>query len=138
MARRYMTAMAPLLMAAATAGSAIAARPSTDPGKAAFQRFNGGPSLSPFPASESAERPKPKAEDEKPRKATETDAAIKAQEESNLLRRLSVCDRIKQIALETSDAKLEAHAMRLEERATEVYKQRVANLGGRRIDGGAK
>jgi hypothetical protein len=97
-----------------------------DPGRVGFQRFSGGPPLSPIPPAP-PEKPKAKGPDPD-QQANETAAAMRAQEEMNLLRRLAVCDRIKQVALETGNSQLESQAIRLEERATEVYKQRMARL----------
>jgi hypothetical protein len=97
-----------------------------DQGRTAFQRFSGGPPLSPLPPTP-PEKPKPRQANE-PNKASETAAALRAQEEMNLLRRLAACDRLKQIALESGNSELESQAIRLEERATEVYKLRTANL----------
>jgi len=120
------------------AGLAVGA--DNDPGKTAFQRFNGGPPVNPL-ASAPAERPKakPPVEEKKP---TDTTAALRAQEEANLLRRMAVCDRVQEIALANGDSKLEADAIRLSERAAEVYKQRTANLPSRKpaekLAGGAK
>ena len=59
------------------------------------------------------------------RKARDTAAAHRAQEEANLLRRLAVCDRVKQIALELGDSRLETEAIRMEQKALEVYRQRT-------------
>src|SRR5437868_3031295 len=78
-----------------------------DPGRAAFQRFSGGPAISPLPTP--AEKPKPKPVAEAP-KPSDLAAALRAQEEATLLRRINACDRIKQIALEIGDPKLEAQA----------------------------
>jgi hypothetical protein len=73
------------------------------------------------------EKPKPKPADAE-KKAGETAAAMRAQEEANLLRRLAVCDRLKQLALELGDSGLEEEAMRLEQKATEVYRKRTQHL----------
>lgn len=102
----------------------LAAPVKNDPGLSAFNRFNGGPPTAPVVTPEKP-RTRP-SEIEK--KAVETAAAQRAQEEANLLRRLAVCDRLKQIALETGDTKLEEEAMRLELKAEEVYRQRTKSL----------
>lgn len=111
--------------AALGATIALAGPGKTDPGLASFQRFNGGPPVGPFAKDEEKPRPRP-SEIEK--KATETVAALKAQEEAKLLRRIAVCDRLKQIALETGDSRLEDEAIRLEQKAEEVYRQRTKSL----------
>src|SRR5262245_9154576 len=87
---------------------AVAASAKVDPGLAAFQRFNGGTPISPLP--QPAEKEKPKKSTEPAKRASETTAALRAQEEANLLRRLAVCDKLKQIALEQGDSKLEEEA----------------------------
>ena len=95
-----------------------------DPGLAAYQKFHSGPpTVPPTPV----EKPKPKAPDAD-FKAQETAAAIRAQEEATFLRRLAVCDRLKQLALEMGDTKMEEEALRLELRAGEVFRERTKNL----------
>lgn len=118
MVRRWTWGLVPLSCAIAC-GTAWA-----DVGRNGYGRFNGGPPTNPAPAEK--ERPKPKPIEKKP---SETAAAFRAQEEANLLRRLAVCDRLKQLALEQGDSAMEQEAIRLEERATEVYRQRTKNLG---------
>lgn len=117
--------------------SALFAAPvKNDPGLSAFNRFNGGPPTAPVVTPE-----KPKTRpSEIEKKAVETAAALRAQEEANLLRRMAVCDRLKQIALETGDAKLEEEAMRLELKAEEVYRQRTKTLADKAAptDGGGR
>lgn len=105
--------------------SAVGIASAQDPGKSGFNRFSGGPPISPIPPS-APEKPKPKQPDPL-QQASDAAAASRAQEEANLLRRLAVCDRIKQIALESGNSQMEAQAIRLEERATDVYKQRLAH-----------
>lgn len=124
MKRHSTIALAGLLM---VAGASLAGGPrNTDPGLNAYQRFQGGPAVSPIPAP----KPTPDKTKAKPiervRRSDETAAALRAQEEADLFRRLAVCDRIKQIALEQGDPKLEDEAIRLEQRAEEVYRQRTA------------
>jgi len=51
-----------------------------------------------------------------------------AREEAAFTRRLAVCDKLKQIAMETNDPKLQHEAELLEERATSVYHQRTDHL----------
>ena len=133
MMRRYLSAIA-LGVLGSTAVFASSGK--NDPGLNAFQRFNGGPPTTPLAEPEKP-RPRP-SEIEK--KATETAAAVRAQEEANLLRRLAVCDRIKQIALEQGDAKLEDEAIRMEQKAEDVYRQRTKNLASKAAasDGGGR
>ena len=110
---------------------AVAASAKADPGLAAYQRFNGGPPTSPLP--QPAEKEKPKKNAEPAKRPSETAAAIRAQEEANLLRRLAVCDKLKQIALEQGDSKLEEEAIRLEQKAEEVYKQRTQQKSAKSV-----
>jgi hypothetical protein len=49
-------------------------------------------------------------------------------EEAAFLRRLAVCDKLKQIAYQTSDEKLQRQAEQLDERVWEVYSARIAHL----------
>src|SRR5580765_1027072 len=107
MMRRYACAVVLFALGSAVA---FAAPGKNDPGLAAFQRFNGGPPTTPVVEPEKA-KPRP-SEIEK--KTAETASARRAQEEANLLRRLAVCDRVKQIALEQGDSKLEDEAIRME------------------------
>lgn len=125
MTRRWIWGLVPLSV------TAFAALPCTaadrgDAGLAAYQRFSSGPPVSPFP-SPPPEKPKPAAVPEE-KKPTDMSAAMRAQEEANLLRRLAVCDRIKQIAMETGDSRLEEQALKAEQRATEVFRVRTANM----------
>ncbi len=56
-------------------------------------------------------------------------AARTLQREKNaLLRRMQVCDRLRQIAFDTSDAELERRANDLEEQARRIYDRRTAHL----------
>jgi hypothetical protein len=55
-------------------------------------------------------------------------------EEAAYLRRLAVCDKLKQIAYQTNDEKLQRQAEQLDERVWEVYSQRIANLPVGRAD----
>jgi hypothetical protein len=118
----------------AGAGTALAGT-KNDPGLAAYQRFQSGPPTA--PPAPAAEKPKLKAPDAD-FKAQETGAAFKAQEEANFLRRLAVCDRLKQLALELGDSKLEEEALRLEQKATEVFKDRTKNLSAAKPTKSAK
>jgi hypothetical protein len=121
---RRATGLAVALLAglglAARAGEPDEARPANlDNG---FRRWNGIP----------PERPKPpvppSAAERAGKKAKETAAALRAQEEANFLRRLAVCDRLRQIALETGDEALEKQADVLQEKAEAVYKQKTSSL----------
>jgi hypothetical protein len=51
-----------------------------------------------------------------------------AKERENYLRRLQVCQRIRDIAQETGNTALEKEADQLEERASTIYQQRAARL----------
>jgi hypothetical protein len=80
--------------------------------------------------------PKKKAEAKKPdppsKPATVVDeaAAERAREEANLIRRLQVSDRLKEVALKYSDNELLRQAEALDERARTAYAQRTAYLRG--------
>ena len=51
-----------------------------------------------------------------------------AKERETYLRRMQVCDRLREIALETGDQTLEKQAELLEDRARTIYQQRSAQL----------
>ena len=91
--------------------------PAIDPGLRSFSRWNGVPPERPKPPERPVvARPRP----------SETKAAQRAQEEANLLRRLAVIDRLRQIALDTGDDPLKKQADQLEEQAQQVYAARLA------------
>ena len=118
-----------LVLATMLAASTARAGNNDDPGRDGFQRFSGGPAVSPLPQAP-PERPKQRQAEDAQR-AMETAAALRAQEEATFLRRIHVCDRLKKIALETGDQKLEAEAFRLEERASEVFKMRTTKISSK-------
>jgi hypothetical protein len=120
-----------VLALAAWLGTAAAAserddeeRP-VDRGNAAYHRWNGGP----------LEKPKPPPPLPSPTKAkaNDTAAAHRAQEEANFLRRLAVCDRLRQLALETGDDSLEKQADDLQQKAESVFKQRTSAMPGGKV-----
>jgi hypothetical protein len=57
-------------------------------------------------------------------------ASERAREEAILMRRLEVCDKLKEIALRTNDGELFRRAEVLDERARTTYAQRTSYLGG--------
>jgi hypothetical protein len=57
-------------------------------------------------------------------------AAERSRQEAALLRRLQVCDKLKEIAIRTNDYELLRRAEELEERAQACYVQRTARLQG--------
>jgi hypothetical protein len=62
--------------------------------------------------------------------AVETAAAARQREMQTLLRRLNVCDRLREIALETNDPELGRRAEELDARAWQVYTQRTGGQPG--------
>jgi hypothetical protein len=101
------------------------------------------PRSRPAPEPESKKEPKKEPKKSEPDKdkavkkgdapaprPTKVDEAVneRAREEANLLRRLRAVDRLKEIAFETHDDKLERLAEQLEERAQTTYSQRIAHL----------
>lgn len=54
--------------------------------------------------------------------------AARAREEAILFRRLAVCNKLMEIALQTNDKQLQGQAEQLDERAWAIYNQRTANL----------
>jgi hypothetical protein len=126
---------AALLIGLATAGAALAGS-KDDAAKPAdtgwFSGWFGGKPAEP-PAKK---KDKPEPKEPAPVKPTPDRRAARNHEEAVLLRRLAVCDKLKQVALQTGDGELDRQADQLDARAWEVYNQRVANLpGGRPEDG---
>jgi len=62
-------------------------------------------------------------------RASDTAAALRAQEEANFLRRMAVCDKLQRMANETGDESLEKQALVLQQKAESVYKERTAATG---------
>jgi hypothetical protein len=94
------------------------------------------------PAEKKPAPPPPKAATAKPAKiakqptVVDTAAAERAQEQATLLRRLDVCDRLMQIAVDMKDEELQRQIEQLEERARIAYAQRTAYLpaGGAHLE----
>jgi hypothetical protein len=85
------------------------------------------------PADKKPAANKPKATDEKqaekkPVSAPEGAVAVRAKEEAAWIRRLQVCDRLKNLANQNNDDELYRQAEELEQRAWAVYLQRTAHL----------
>ena len=123
---RYRVLGMTLLLASLAAAVQAAERPLITPSpfdgsqNAAFRRWGGvsvnRPKAPPPPATPAAKT-----------QAIDTAAAVRAQEEANFLRRLAVCDRLRQLALETGDETLERKADALQEKSETVYKKRTAD-----------
>jgi len=92
-----------------------------------FRRWNAIPPERPKPPMS------PSAAERAERRAKESAAALRAQEEANFLRRIAACDRLKLIALETHNEELEKQADRLQEQAQMVYKQKISRLPGAKL-----
>jgi hypothetical protein len=97
-----------------------------DRGAAGFARWNAGhieppkaPPVSPQVAAAKA-------------RERDTAAAVRAQEEANLLRRLAACDRLRELAVQTGDESLEKLADELEKKADTVFKARTMVAAGGR------
>ena len=91
------------------------------------------------PAPVKKPQPKPKKTASAAKKAPQTvkptpvvneAAGDRAREEAALMRRLEVCDKLKEIALRTNDGELFRRAEVLDERARTTYAQRTSYLGG--------
>jgi len=126
--RAYALTAAVLLGLGGLARAADPADARTTPGlDSGFRRWNGLP----------PERPKspvtPTAAERAERRAKESAAALRAQEEANFLRRIAACDRLKMIALETQNEELEKQADRLQQQAEMVYRQKLSRLPGARL-----
>jgi hypothetical protein len=79
------------------------------------------------PKQQTARKP---AENPKPKNPAHEAASERAREEAILMRRLEVCDKLKEIALRTNDGELFRRAEVLDERARTTYAQRTSYLGG--------
>ncbi|HEV3447442.1 MAG TPA: hypothetical protein VG099_22565 [Gemmataceae bacterium] len=79
------------------------------------------------PKQQTAHKP---AENPKPKNPAHEAASERAREEAILMRRLEVCDKLKEIALRTNDGELFRRAEVLDERARTTYAQRTSYLGG--------
>jgi hypothetical protein len=118
-----------LLIGLGTAGAALAGPKDDDAAKPSdggwFSGWFGGK-----PAEPAKKKDKPDPKDAAPVKPAPDRRAARNREEAVLLRRLAVCDKLKQVALQNGDAELERQADQLDARAWEVYNQRIANLPG--------
>ena len=111
-------------------GTAAAAEPDEalpagfDRGAAAFARWNAGHPEAPKPPPVSPQVAAAKARER------DTAAALRAQEEANLLRRLAACDRLREMAVQNGDERLEQLADELEKKAGSVFTARTTVLAG--------
>jgi hypothetical protein len=71
---------------------------------------------------------KAKAQTDAAKAAAANTAKAKAREDAKLLRRLAVCDQLRLIASKTNDDTLARHADELDQRARDIYSQRIARL----------
>lgn len=111
-------AWAALLPLAERAGAADTPSAEAKPGW--FQRMAG-------PAPKPVTPPKPLPH------PAEVAATQQSQEMASYLRRAAVCDRIRQIAMESGDDALMKQADALDKQAFNVYQQRVSNLPCSRV-----
>jgi hypothetical protein len=119
-----------LALLAVLGGTAAAADPDEslpanfDRGAAGFAKWNGGHPEPPKPPPVPPQVAAAKARER------DTAAALRAQEEANLLRRLAVCDKLRELAVQTGDESLEQMADELEKKADTVYRARTTSLVG--------
>ncbi len=78
--------------------------------------------------AEKDQAPKPAARPIVQQQGT-TDPGFAAREQSNVLRRQQVCDRLRALARELNDPQLDAQAQLLEQRSWFIYEQRTARPG---------
>jgi hypothetical protein len=88
-----------------------------------------------FGSSNKPEEKKPakkdtaKADKDKPEKpVAENPVAVRAREEAALMRRIQVCDRLKNLANQINDDELYRRAEELDQKAWAVYQQRTSHL----------
>src|SRR5262245_24950438 len=60
-------------------------------------------------------------------------AAVRAGAETELMRRLAVCDQLRQIAYENNDTNLDGRVFDLEEKSWELYRRKTAHLPCNRL-----
>jgi hypothetical protein len=96
--------------------------PAKGPGPWYSRIFGGG-----TPAAKKA--PDVKKEDAKPLPPGAV-SALKAQAHADYMRRLEVCDKLREIGFESSDDELRRKADQLEQRAFDAYVQQMNRLGG--------
>jgi hypothetical protein len=78
---------------------------------------------------DTANTEKDKADKDKPKKpAAENPVAIRAREEAALMRRIQVCDRLKNLANQMNDDELYRRAEELDQKSWAVYQQRTSHL----------
>jgi hypothetical protein len=135
-----------VLVALGAAAVSWAGEPDEDDARPAAKQnswFGGWFGSKPKPAATPAKGDKAKSDktDAKGKDATargaavvDTAAAVRAREEAAYLRRLEVCDRIREIAESTNDEKLYSLATELSQRVWDVYTQRTAHLPSGRGD----
>jgi hypothetical protein len=131
----HLRAWGVLALLAILGGTAAAADPDEsvpanyDRGAAAFTRWNAGRVEPPKPPPVSPQVAAAKARER------DTAAAVRAQEEANLLRRLAACNRLRELAVQTGDESLEQLADELEKKAGTVFTARTTALAGGREPG---
>ncbi len=101
-----------------------------------FAGMNASTQPKPEPAkpAKKKEAAKKPAEAAKPKPAVDEAAVARVQEEATLMRRLEVCDKLKEIALRTNDNALFRKAEVLDEQARAAYAQRTATARGGRFE----
>ena len=98
-----------------------------DRGAVGFARWNAGHIDPPKPPPVSPQVAAAKARER------DTAAAVRAQEEANLLRRLAACNRLRELSVQTGDESLEQLADELEKKAGAVFTNRTSALADRLI-----
>jgi hypothetical protein len=81
---------------------------------------------------------KKSADSAKAKPVVDEAAALRTREETTLMRRLEICDKLKEIALRTSDNDLFRQAEQLDEQARAAYTQRTASARGGRFESDEK
>ena len=112
---------------AAAADSDDGPPPNYDRGSAAFSRWNAGHIEAPKPPPVSPQVAAAKARER------DTAAAIRAQEEANLLCRLAACNRLRELAVQNGDESLEQLADELEKKAGAVFTARTSGTAASRL-----
>jgi hypothetical protein len=97
------------------------------PSRGLIEAWFTGKNAPPRKPNKAAERVREEEAEVRPTKVDET-AANRAVEEAAYLRRLQVCTKLREVAVQTNDVDLERLVDQLEERVWNVYAQRTLNL----------
>jgi hypothetical protein len=111
-------------------GGLLSAKPTPGAGKSAEKKINDDLEKLDKDDEKALEKSAVRRNAEAIQRSSLADEAIaeRAREEAVLLRRLAVCEKLKQVAFQTNDRSLEREAEELDQKAWAAYSQRTAHL----------